>query len=264
MEVCAFQTEQKKANDLRICFGCHEYASHDISNCPVEANRKGMPKRLIGKCFNCGQGSHGYLECSEPLKPHLERRKQRKLSYMNKPPTKVVKSSIARSNFNPQQNSAKIDNKTVSAIFAGSADFFDPELETQIDPETGYEFIEVASVSATIKTSGDLTDRIFLRTKGSYEEFDGKVDTGAQTTVLSLQNHANGCVVMWPRVNPLMVKLADKGLMLPVVMEAAIDLRINNTVIGLCRALVVDSKSWDNVLVGKDLLAFHGLIKRIP
>ena len=118
--------------------------------------------------------------------------------------------------------------------------------------------------AVTLTASFD-EDVIYLKEPSDqvWKVVSGKTDTRAATTVISEPLHGHLCFHKWERLTPLAVSFADQNFTIPVKKEGLIHLKVNNRDFGLVKALLVDSTTWRNVLVGRDLLNFHGLLPRI-
>ena len=110
----------------------------------------------------------------------------------------------------------------------------------------------------------DSKDRIFAETSTGWHEIQGKTDTGADTSVGSVENHGQYCVKVTRRAIPQKIRLADHNIMLEAKLEGVMNMRINNSCIGEVTVLLVESPTWTNLLVGKDTLKKNNFVARIP
>ena len=102
---------------------------------------------------------------------------------------------------------------------------------------------------------------IFARNDEGWNRINGKIDTGADTTVGSLENHGKFCLAVWPYVGSrnIYAVTADKAKH-QITHEGAIHLRANNTDLGKVKILLVKTPHWKNVLIGRDFLERKGLV----
>ena len=127
---------------------------------------------------------------------------------------------------------------------------------------------EVVSVCETntgieLRVQRETVDKIYSLVNGKSVLLAVKVDRGADTTCGSMQIHGEHCLFKWPRPVPVVVSLADHGRVLSAKWEGLMDLKVNNTALGMVKVLLVDSSEWPNLLVGRDILKYKGLLKNI-
>ena len=81
---------------------------------------------------------------------------------------------------------------------------------------------------------------------------------------MSLQNHGHLLLKQWRnKGNDIFIRTAD-GTVHKIHYIGVIDVKINDVDIGMIQTLLIDSASWKNLLIGKNVLIKHGFWRPRP
>ena len=64
----------------------------------------------------------------------------------------------------------------------------------------------------------------------------------------------------WERPRPIICSLADHGVKVYARHEGIMELKVNQTELKMVKILLVSSPAWKNLLIGRDILRFRGLV----
>ena len=93
----------------------------------------------------------------------------------------------------------------------------------------------------------------------TWQKVGGKVDSGADSSVGSWQNHRHLCTDAWNLVGQKLRIRVGGGQTFPVRKKGLIHLKVNDQVLDACESLLVDCDTWVNLLIGEDFLQTQGL-----
>ena len=94
---------------------------------------------------------------------------------------------------------------------------------------------------------------------GEWIKVAGKIDSGATTTVGSIERHGNLCLHIWKPIGTNMGITVANGDSVKVVAKGLIHLRVDDKELPPAEILLVEAKNWQNLLVGEDLLQDQNL-----
>ena len=281
-EIQQFITEEAKAEKMGLCFGCKK-PGHIRANCPDLTNRIRYPRRLLGGCYNCGVNGHRWKECPQRLKPHLQEQ-------LNRQARRPYRGNYYNNNYqnNPNPNAAFQNNRN----YGNNRNFGDnrrndqrpqqqqihelvEERDSASEPEEvelvymiECDEIEISTVDvAETKVTAVERKSDVKRAQVSYTKDDGKTwhvlhgkaDSGADTTVGSLQEHAHCCLAIYDVVGQKITVRVAGGGGYPVRKKGLIMLKVGDKPLRITPILLVEASNWKNLLVGEDILQAEGL-----
>ena len=281
MEVQEFMIQEAKAEKLAVCFGCHQ-PGHIRRNCPDVTNRYGRPRRLFRLCYNCGGKNHEWKDCDKELKPYLkdilDRSNNRnyrgyKGRYGQYPANWGQENAHERNyrqNQDNQQNYRQQNDQPNYQITQKDGTTNAQEVEKirfrealVITLEANLADIEVdeMNIEGTERVSTVVRPNISVsKDKGkTWQKVGGKVDSGADSSVGSWQNHRHLCTDTWNLVGQKLRIRVGGGQTFPVRKKGLIHLKVNDQVLDPCEILLVDCDTWVNLLIGEDFLQTQGL-----
>ena len=104
-----------------------------------------------------------------------------------------------------------------------------------------------------------------LQTGGQWDEIEAKVDSGADSTIGSIQKHERLCRSTWKPVGHVSFVRKAAGHRVSVSKKGLIKLRIEDKKLQLAEILLVDAPEWGSLLIGEDLLQDQGMsVQAIP
>ena len=93
----------------------------------------------------------------------------------------------------------------------------------------------------------------------TWHVLHGKADSGADTTVGSLQEHAHCCLAIYDVVGQKITVRVAGGGGYPVRKKGLIMLKVGDKPLRITPILLVEASNWKNLLVGEDILQAEGL-----
>lgn len=258
-------------------------------------------------CYNCGDRTHRWYKCTQPLKPALAAKKreweQRVSQGKNNGNGYNGQSSFnnngnngqGNNNFNNGNNGHNGSNNFNFGNNGQGSNNFNNNNRMQQNHQQGFnnnrnqqvrevklnipemkevqliegiancdvQIIDVANVDKTfnlIKSRKEHDEKIFCKFRGAWFEVEGKADTGACTTVCSMVHHQHVMIEKWEICGQNIVLRVADGTVHKVTHKCLLEVKINDTEIGIVESLAVNLEGWRNVLIGLDVLVQKGLV----
>jgi Zinc knuckle len=254
-EVSQFVQEEIEANAAGVCYGCKQ-PGHIRKDCPDRDNRKGMPKRFLGRCWNCGSDGHRYTTCFKELNSVLKAYEEFKAGKLvdKMAGDKLVdkfagdKGRVPEKEKPKQAYACEINEypSEDDVIETHETETFTTERERKLALEKIKE-MENPKVTAFVNNE-------WIEIKG------GLPDTGSDTTVGNIKLHKNLCVYSYPYFGGNAVRAAG-GKMYPIIEKGIIKLKVGNRELGNVRILLVEGDQWKRLLIGRDILLSSGAVQ---
>lgn len=120
---------------------------------------------------------------------------------------------------------------------------------------------EINTIEANLSKLNDSSvDKIEVFKNGNWIEIEGVEDTGCSTTTGSIKEHGKyfSEILDYIGHRRLLVKTAD-GTKCEVLKQGIMQLRVNNIEIKKIMIKLVDAKSWETLLTGRDAINYYNL-----
>ena len=268
-EVTVFALEESEAQRIGVCYGCHQ-VGHNRNNCPDPSNRTGRPKRIFGLCFNCGQTGHYWRNCTFKLKPHLERylkerrdKYNRKLSQLNGFQGKDIQAKGSENVSQPIYHKPKGPDNGSLPLYGDAEKYKRAVMKDQPNNvQANTISINATSAQQPFQVTSRSTVRsatIEAKRGGEWIKVTGKIDSGATTTVGSIERHGDLCLHIWKPIGTTIGITVANGESVKVVAKGLIQLRVDEKELPPAEILLVEARNWQNLLVGEDLLQDQNL-----